>query len=76
MSVKTYAVMDCDVSPVSYLTAGKEYEVLGAWCGDDEAFEMVSDSETCGVYLWKDCAHLHGGNWRRIEREIDTSTEI
>ncbi len=72
MTTRTYAVMDCDVSPVSYLTAGKEYEVSPMLpdAVNDVMFGIVSDNPEWRLGCrWTRCTHLHGGNWRRIERE-------
>lgn len=67
MAKKVYAYTDTVPKSASYLTAGKRYEVL-----DEEGnglFRAYSDSGYYGLYLWKGCAHLEGGNWTREEVE-------
>lgn len=73
MSKKIYAVMNCDESPVEYLTAGKEYPTGKEELGP--AFTIEGDNGNKRLCLWNDCAHLSGGNWRRIERDEPETEE-
>ncbi len=59
---------------VTYLTPGKEYEVLSEKKG---YFSIQSDDPDIILEsaLWEDCAHLGGGDWARIEKENPTDAE-
>ena len=47
----------------NYITPNKEYLVVK----DDGKLFRVADNEI-GLCLWNGCAHLNGGQWKRIER--------
>jgi len=64
--MKTYAVADQVPPECDYITEGKEYAVTFEWEGG--RFNIILENGrpvTCKI---KGCAHLHGGNWRRVER--------
>lgn len=67
MTKPVYAV--ADVVPegsADFLTAGKQYKTISdSECG----FWVVADDGEEHCFLWNGCAHLDGGNWRRIEGE-------
>lgn len=53
----------------SYLTAGKEYEVI--WCRGkepDRFFRVFADNGLIAKCLENDCDHLSGGDWELYEK--------
>lgn len=64
----TYAVAREVPDDCSYLTAGKRYEVFN---DDDVSFESVGDDGDIFSCVWKDCSHLNGGDWCRVETDDD-----
>jgi hypothetical protein len=46
-----------------YLTTGKLYKVDN---DSDPTFNFADDEGDVGYYLWSDCPHLDGGNWRKV----------
>ena len=50
-----------------YLTAGKEYNVLGMWDEWDlylgYKFKIIDDNNENADCLENNCTHLNGGNW-------------
>lgn len=57
---------DVDLNHAPYLTPGKEY-LVGS---PDEfgGFHIINDLGLENFCIWKNCAHLDGGNWERVEK--------
>lgn len=66
MSDQIFATAPDDVK-VTYFTAGKSYPVFES---DQRGFWVKADSGTRSYCLWRQCAHLHGGDWKRETRSI------
>lgn len=52
-----------------YLTIGKEYEAWPTDFGTDDLFHLCDDDGEQRICAWKNCAHIGGADWERIERE-------
>ena len=67
---RVYAVADEVPCDVGYLTAGKRYKVLSE---EGPGFEIRQDTGIHAYCLWAHCAHLDGGDWRRIGPSRDST---
>ena len=52
-----------DKVKVTYLTKGKEYDVIIEDENDKDGFWIITDSGQKSYCLWKECAHLSFGDW-------------
>lgn len=60
----TYAVADEVPQSSPYIIAGKQYEVSEEFEG---GFHIYAEKGRKPFCLWRGCAHLEGGDWRRVE---------
>jgi hypothetical protein len=62
-----------------FLTAGKEYPVIGIWCGYDPTlgygFKITTDLGDSYEALEMQCSSLNGGDWIIVEREGEDKQE-
>ena len=59
-----YAIADEVPESSPYIIAGKQYEVSAEFEG---RFHIYAEKGLKPLCLWHGCAHLEGGDWRRVE---------
>jgi len=62
-----YAVAESVPEGCDYLTAGKKYQVFNDTGSTFYFIDDENDFDDPRVLRWKNCPHLGGGNWTRIE---------
>ena len=65
--MKVYAVAESVPEDCDYLTAGKKYQVFNDTGSIFYFIDDENDFDDPRVLMWKNCPHLRGGNWTRIE---------
>lgn len=59
-----YAIADEVPATTPYIIAGKQYEVFA---DGEDIFRIYAEKGLKPYCRWTGCAHLYGGNWRRVE---------